>query len=146
MKRIHWGPGRWVVGGLGIAIGLYGAFLLMQRTEDLVAIGTWLAGGVLLHDGILAPLVIVACLLGAYLLPGRLQRTAVMTLVIFGSATLIAIPVLGRFGAKADNPTLLDRNYWIGWLLLGALTLAGSLLVNSARARKVRIDGTRSGR
>ncbi len=141
MKRIQW----WL-GGLGVASGLYGAWLLAQRSEDLVAVGVWLAGGVLLHDAVLAPLVVGVCLLAAYLLPVRLKAPAAMTLVIFGSLTLIAIPVLGRFGAKADNPTLLDRNYWLGWLVLGALTLGGSFLASSIKSRKVRVDGTPSGR
>lgn len=137
---------RWALGALGICVCLYGGYLLMQRTEDLVAVGSWLAGGVLLHDAVLAPVVIGVCLLGAHLLPEKFKEPAVMSLIIFGSATLIAIPVLGRFGAKADNATLLDRNYWVGWLILGALTLLGSLLVSSAKLRKARIDGTRPGR
>ena len=36
--------------------------------------------------------------------------------VVLGSLTLLAIPVLGRFGERPDNATLLDRNYTVGWL------------------------------
>ncbi len=45
--------------------------------------------------------------------------------VVLGSATLLAIPVLGRFGERPDNPTLLDRNYTAGWLVLAALVAGG---------------------
>jgi hypothetical protein len=39
--------------------------------------------------------------------------------------TLLAIPELGRFGARADNPTLLDRHYWLGWSVLVTLVVVG---------------------
>ena len=42
------------------------------------------------------------------------RAPAVAGLVVLGSVTLLAIPVLGRFGARADNPTLLDRHYGVG--------------------------------
>jgi hypothetical protein len=124
------------LGVVGVAVGTYGVWLLLERPEDLIAVSSWLAGGVVLHDALLAPLVLGVCLLGSRLLPTRFHVPAVLTLTIFGSLTLIAIPVLGGFGAKSDNPTLLDRNYLLGWLVLGALTLVGTLLVGAVSARK----------
>ena len=44
-------------------------------------------------------------------------------MVVLGPLTLIAVPVLGRFGAKADNPTLLDRPYWLGYAVVVGLVL-----------------------
>lgn len=122
-------PAQRVLIGLGALCASYGGWLLLLRPHDLIPAGTWLAGGVVLHDAVLAPLVIVSCIVVARVLPQRWRATAAMILVTFGSLTVIAIPVLGRFGAKADNPTLLDRNYLLGWVVLGALTLAGSVLV-----------------
>lgn len=119
---------RFALAAVGIACGSYGGWLLVERRDDLIAVGTWLIGGVLLHDAVVAPVVILMCLVGAYVLPSKLQREGAVGLVVFGSLTLIGIPVLGRFGAKADNATLLDRNYFLGWLLLGTLTLAGCAL------------------
>ena len=46
--------------------------------------------------------------------PDRLAP-GVVALVVLVPVTLLAIPVLGRFGARADRPTLLDRDYWLGW-------------------------------
>ena len=119
---------RWALGGLGIVAGGYGALVLLERPDELVAIGSWLAGGVILHDLVLAPVVIGLCLVGSRLLPQRHHLPAVLSLAVFGSVSIVAIPVLGRFGAKSDNPTLLDRNYLIGWLVIGALTLLASLV------------------
>lgn len=120
---------RWTLGGTGLAAAGYGALVLTERPDDLLAIGTWLAGGVILHDLVLAPLVLGLCLVGGRLLPHRHHRPAVLSLAVFGSVSILAIPVLGRFGAKSDNPTLLDRDYLLGWLLIGALTLLASVLV-----------------
>jgi hypothetical protein len=120
---------RWVLGGSGLAALGYGALVLAERPDDLLAIGTWLAGGVILHDLLLAPFVIAICLLGARVLPHRHHLPGVLVLAVFGSVSVVAIPVLGRFGAKPDNATLLDRHYLLGWLLIGALTLLASVLV-----------------
>jgi hypothetical protein len=133
---------RWAVAAVGVAMGLYGGWLLGERPDDLLAIGTWLAGGVLLHDGVLAPLVIGICLVGARLLPDRFRASAVISLAVFGSLTLIAVPVLGRFGAKPDNPTLLDRNYLVGWLVFGALIVVGSLWAGGGLGRRPAVAGT----
>ncbi len=120
---------RWALGGFGLAAGGYAGWLLTRRPDDLLAVLAWLAGGVIAHDLVLAPLVLGVCLLGSRLLPARAHAGAVLALAVFGSITLVAIPVLVGFGAKADNPTLLDRNYLLGWMSIGALTLAASVVV-----------------
>ncbi|MGL5823996.1 MAG: hypothetical protein ACRCYU_04045 [Nocardioides sp.] len=135
MKRL-----RWILLGVGVVLGLYGAGLLLGRPADLVPVGIWMFGGVLLHDAVLAPLVIGICLLGTRLQPRWLATAAAITLIVFGSLTLLALPVLGRFGSKPDNPTLLDRNYLEGWLLLGVLIAAGGALIGSVLARRANAE------
>ena len=57
---------------------------------------------------------------------------------VLGPVTLLAVPVLGRFGERPDNPTLLDRDYTAGWLVLAgltALTVAAAAVVRSRRTR-----------
>ena len=49
--------------------------------------------------------------------PRSVRAPAAVALVVLGSVTLLAVPVLGRFGARPDNPTLLDRDYSAGWLV-----------------------------
>jgi hypothetical protein len=44
-------------------------------------------------------------------------------LVVLGTVTLMAVPVLGGWGANADNPTILDRNYPVGWLVVAGATM-----------------------
>ena len=121
---------RGLVGLLGLAAATYGALTLLDLgVRNLVDTILWLLGGVLLHDVVLAPLTIGLGVLVAALLRDRpLPRWAgpfVGAGVVLGTVTLVAVPVLGRFGARPDNPTLLDRSYALGWLVLAALTLPG---------------------
>ena len=51
------------------------------------------------------------------LLPRAARAPAVVGFVVLGSVTLLAVPVLGRFGARPDNATLLDRDYVVGWVV-----------------------------
>jgi hypothetical protein len=111
--------------------------LLELGWSNLVATVVWLAGGVLLHDGVLAPATIVVCAVAVLALRSRAWRAAAAGgLVVLGTVTLTAIPVLGRFGAKPDNPTLLDRPYVAGWLVVAALVLAGSVLAGWWASRR----------
>ena len=117
---------RLALGAVGMAIGVVGLrALLEQGLDNLRATVVWLVGGVVLHDGLLAVVTIVVVGLGTRL-PDRLRPYAAAAFVVLGSATLAAVPVLGRFGAHADNPTLLDRDYVAGWLLLAGLVCVGA--------------------
>ena len=129
---------RLALGGVGVLIGLYGVFRLLELGWDnLVATVVWLAGGVVLHDAVLAPLVVVVCALAVLALRSRAWRAAAAGgLVVLGTVTLTAVPVLGRFGAKADNPTLLDRPYVVGWFLLVVLVVLGTVLAGWSAARR----------
>ena len=128
----------------GVLAGCYGIWLLLDLGfENLKATVVWAAGGVVLHDGVLAPLVLVVCVLAVRLLPPPLRPPATVGFVILGTVTVVAIPVLGRFGARPDNPTLLDRPYWTGWLVIAGLTLVGVLATTVLGVRTRRT--TRSG-
>jgi hypothetical protein len=117
-----------LLGSVGMA---YGAWLLLS-TQDLgqiVEVMIWLAAAVVIHDGILAPAVLALGWLGGRLLPRAVARGAVTVLVLLGPVTLVAIPVLGRFGAKPDNPTLLDRDYVQGLLVFAILCVCAGVAV-----------------
>jgi hypothetical protein len=129
---------RMALGTLGLAVGLYGAWLVLSRGHDLLNLVLWLASGVILQDGVLSIGVLVVGAIALKVLPDVAKAPVVVGFVILGSLTLLGIPVLGRFGERADNPTLLDRNYTVGWLVLAGLTLAGVALVTVVRSRRRR--------
>ena len=114
---------RVLLGALGVAVAAYGMWLLLQEDlADLVDTAVWLAGGVVLHDFVLVPLTLLLGLALIRLLPENLRAPVAGGLVVLGTVTLMAVPVLGRWGANADNPTILDRNYTAGWLVVAGVT------------------------
>ena len=127
---------RVALGALGVLAGLYGGWLVLSRGHDLLNLVLWLAGGVVLHDGVLALVVLAAGAAAVRVLPRPAKAPAVVGFVVLGSVTLLAVPVLGRFGARSDNPSLLDRDYTVGWLVLAGLVVVcvvAASLVGSRR-------------
>jgi hypothetical protein len=129
---------RRALGALGVAVTAYGAWLLVSRTDNgqLVDAGVWLAAGVVLHDFVLTIVVLVVAALSLRLLPEPARAPALVGMFLLGSLTLVAFPMLGRFGAREDNPTLLDRPYLASWLVLvgvTVLTVGAASLVRSRR-------------
>ncbi|HEX3224397.1 MAG TPA: hypothetical protein VHR35_17700 [Nocardioides sp.] len=120
---------RVVLGLLGAGAAAYGVVRLLDLGWDNTrATVTWLVGGVVLHDAVLAPATLLVAFVALRLFRRRRLAPAVVVLVVLAPVTLLAVPELGRFGARADNPTLLDRNYWLGWSVLATLVLVGALV------------------
>ena len=135
---------RLLLGALGVAVAAYGAWLLLQEVADndwadLVDTAVWLAGGAVLHDFVLVPLTLLLGLALVRLLPANLRAAVAGGLVVLGTVTLMAVPVLGGWGANADNPTILDRNYPVGWLVVAGVTMLVVVMTIVLRA------GRRSG-
>jgi hypothetical protein len=127
------------VGAAGAVLGVFGMYLLLgEGLDNLVATAVWLVGGLVLHDGVLACVTIAAVSVGLRVVPHRLAGPAAAVFLVLGTVTVTAVPVLGRFGARSDNPTLLDRNYLVGWLLLAGLVCAAAAAMVLVRARWTR--------
>ncbi|MFI2346095.1 hypothetical protein ACH492_03340 [Streptomyces sp. NPDC019443] len=104
---------RTVAGALGLALMAVGATLLLTGGQ-LKDVALWLAGAIVLHDGIIAPLVLgVGLLLAA--VPAR--GTVRGALVVAGCLTMIALPPLVRPGAPT-NPSALPLDYLRNLLLV----------------------------
>ena len=137
----------------GAAAGAYGISLLLGLGQhNLIATVKWLAGGVVLHDGIVGPASIAIAFIVGRVLRGRVPAPVIVGGIVVATVTVVAIPVLGRFGQRSDNATLLDGSYGVGWLVFAGLTL---LLVAAALVRGRRTarradegggDGTGAGR
>ena len=129
---------RWLLGGAGTAVLAYGAALALTRQEllQLAEVAVWLGAGVALHDVVVAGVVLLAASLGGRFLPRAWRAPAVVAMVVWGSLTVLAVPVLGRFGARPDNPTLLDRPYLLTWLAGTLLTAALVAVAGLVLARR----------
>ena len=129
---------RLILGALGVVTGAFGALRFLQLDlPDIVDAVLWLAGGVVLHDAVVAPLTILLTVVLGRVVPDAWRSRVTVAAVVLLTVTAVAVPVLGRFGARADNPSLLDRDYVGGWLVLAALVLVATL-VSGVVARRLR--------
>jgi hypothetical protein len=128
---------RTAIGALGVVIGLFGGWFLLTRQDfdQLTGAAVWLVVGVVLHDGVLAVVTLLLAAVVLRVLPASARAPAIVGFVVLGSVTLLAVPVLGRFGARPDNVTLLDRHYVVGWLVFAALTVAAVVVTSVVRSR-----------
>jgi hypothetical protein len=132
---------RLLIGLVGVAMGAFGALRFLQLDlPDIVNAVLWLAGGVIVHDGILAPLTVGITVLLARVVPSVARVRVTVALVVLTTVTVTAIPVLGKFGARPDNLTILPRNYVVGWLVFAVVVLVVTLLAGPV-ARLVRGRG-----
>ena len=123
---------RIVTGALGLALMTVGAVLLVTGGQ-LKDVALWLAGAIVLHDGIVAPLVLgVGLLLAA--VPAR--GTVRGALIVAGCLTVVALPVLLRPGTP-KNPTVLPLDYVRNWLLaLAAVAVLTGVLLAARWIRR----------
>ncbi|MEU7339564.1 hypothetical protein [Streptomyces sp. NPDC007074] len=105
---------RYLVGAAGVALLGEGGSLLLD-VRDLTDVLVWMGGAVVLHDALIAPLVLLA---GPVLIRGGVRGPVRGALVVAGALTVVALPVLLRPGRPANSSVLpLDypRNLLIAW-------------------------------
>lgn len=132
---------RLAIGACGVVLLLYGAVLVLSRQDpgQWFEVGLWLGVGVLVHDVVLSALVIGTCVLGSRCLPHPWRAPAVVALVVWGALTVVAVPVLVRAGARADNTTLLDRPYAQTWWAISVIVVLLVAVAGLVRSRASRI-------
>ncbi|HYN66361.1 MAG TPA: hypothetical protein VES93_05685 [Ornithinibacter sp.] len=127
------------LGLLGLTATAYGLLLVVGLgLGQLRSVLVWVVGGVVVHDAVLAPLVVALGVLAVLRTSPSWRIPLVWALLVLGPLTLVAVPVLGRFGARADNPTLLDRPYWGGYVVVATVVL---VLTVAAALRRRRSAG-----
>jgi hypothetical protein len=114
---------------LGLAFTAYGVLRVLDLGwANTRAALVWLVGGIVLHDAVLAPAVLILTLVALRLVRRDLLGPWAVALVVLVPTTLVGVPELGRFGADPHNPTLLDRHYWLGWSVLVTLVVVAVVL------------------
>ena len=130
---------RLTLGALGAAGVLWGAWLLSDDGFDkLRSTALWLVGVVVLHDAVLAPIVVVIGVVAARTLERR--AVAAVAFLIWGTLTLAVANVLSGVGGKPDMASLLNRPYMSAWLVLSGVILAGALAVTARTGGRNRAD------
>lgn len=123
-----------VMGLLGLTLLGTGVSLLLD-VRDLTDVLLWLAGAVVLHDGLIAPLVL---LIGMVTVRGAARGAVRGALLVAGVLTAIALPPLLRPGPRG-NPSVLPLDYPRNWLLsLLAVAAVTTVLVLARKVRRSR--------
>ncbi len=118
----------------GVGFGLWGLWLMRDFTsEQLISIGTWFVGALILHDGIIAPLVVLVGVGASRLLPGYARSAAAIAFLVWATLTVVFVNVLSGQGGKPDNSTVLNRPYVLSWIVLTVLIAVVAVLVAHRR-------------
>jgi hypothetical protein len=125
----------------GAALASYGGWLLLRqaswRPVYLISLGGWLFGGVALHDAVVAPVVAVAGLVVARLLPPPWRGAVAGAAASTAALLLVAVPLLWRPDSAPRNPGLHDRPHatglalWVG--LLWTILLLNAVFIRARR-------------
>lgn len=119
----------------GVAAGLWGVWLMRDFSgEQLLSVGIWLGGSVLLHDAVLAPLTVALGVVAARVLPRHARAAAGIAFLLWATLTVTFLPVLSGQGGKPDNDTILGRPYLASWLVLTGVLVGGAVI--AARRRR----------
>lgn len=132
----------WVVAGVALmAFGVRALLFGDTNGTRPVASAVWAAGGLVLHDGVLAPAVFVTGWLLPRVLPRRVRTVALPVLVLAGVCALLLVPhwrsPASRQNASVNPPssaTDIALAVLVGLAALGAAHGVAALL--SARARR----------
>jgi hypothetical protein len=132
---------RALLGLVGVAAAAWGVLLLLDRPDGLLSVLVWAAGGVLVHDLVVAPVSILVGALLARVLPAG-ARAPVLLLVAGWALVGVAVGnVLSGQGGKPDNPSLLTGSYVAAWSVL-TVAVAAVVVVVVLRARRPRTRPT----
>ncbi len=127
---------RIALGGLGLAAMGY-ALLGAAGDPDVKPLRHtgFLVTVLLLHDGVLLPVVIAAGILVHRFAPPPYR--AILQAALLASATVIvvAVPLVLGYGRIADNPSALPRDYGRGLAIVLALIWLTTAIVLLARVR-----------
>jgi hypothetical protein len=112
------GPGQlfWpgvALGGVIMAFGLWGLLSAAPRTRPSEAL-RFVVGAAVVHDLVLAPVVIAIGLVLARVVPARARGPVQGALVVSGAVALFAVPFVRGYGRVSTNPSILPRDYGEG--------------------------------
>ncbi len=135
---------RWSVGVVGVALIAFAVWGIAHDHgyTDPFGLGVWLVAGVLVHDLVLAPLLIVVGAVVARVVPSSVRAVVVVGLVCAGTLALVGVPVALAAARPLANPTILPLDYWRGlglsMLVVVLLTAGVSVVLSSVVARRTR--------
>jgi hypothetical protein len=134
--------GRWrlALGIVGILVVLYGIINLGVHIpiQTLAWVAVWLIAAVVIHHGLVSPVVIAVSSLLRRLIPDRGRRYLQAALIMAVPVTVIAIPMIYRQGSQPPSKALLLQNFTANLGLLLGIIAAASLVGYAIRVARDR--------
>lgn len=130
---------RWRIGlgTAGVLLGLFGVFRLVTQIpfSDLAVLACWLIGAVVIHDGVLSPVVIA---IGAAVarVPARGRRYLQAALIAGACVTVVALPMIYRRNTQPRQKAILLRNYAGNLAILLGIIAALTLVAYAVRVAR----------
>lgn len=112
------------VGAAGIAWGLQG-ILRHRRDTHPAQLAGFVLGDVVVHDAVWAPLVLLAGVAVARLVPARARAWVQAGLLVAGLLLVFAYPEIRGYGRAHGNPTSLPHDYTATSAAAAGIALAG---------------------
>lgn len=131
---------RIVLAVAGLGLLLFGAFRLITEVpfRNLVFVALWLVAALVIHDGILSPLVVSVGWLLRRHVPDRARRFLQVALIISGLVTVIAVPMIFLRGSQPAVKAILLRNYGANLTLIIGLVAVASLVLYAVQVARDR--------
>jgi len=128
---------RIALGVAGTLLLLFGLMRLVTQVpaDMLVVLAIWLIAALVIHDGLVSPL-IVSVGAGLARVPPRARRYLQFTLIVAALIAVIALPLAYREDTQPRAEALLLQNYLGNLTLLVAIVAAISTLAYAIRVAK----------
>lgn len=120
---------RLALGLAGVLLGLYGVYRLLteEPNHKVIMVALWLAAALVIHDGILSPVVVTVGWAIARVVPPRARRYLQAGLIMAALVTVVAIPLIYRRDSQPRSKAMLQQNF--GGNLTVLLSIIGVLIL-----------------
>jgi len=126
-----------MIGWALMSYGVYGLIINAAQTNPSSWL-VWFLGGIVVHDFLLAPVVIGVGVLVSRAVPDRHRGPVQGALVAGGIVSLTALPYVLGFGRSSSNPSALPNNYAAALGLVLVLIAAVAAVLVALRRRRGR--------
>lgn len=129
---------RGLLAAAGVAALAWGVWLAWDfaGAHDAIQVVFWLAGGPVVHDGVVAPVVGVVGLAVVRFVPPVWRAPVAVGAVLSGVLALLAVPLLWHPFGVATNPGLHDGDYAVRLSITLGVVWLGVAVAGIVRARR----------
>jgi hypothetical protein len=130
----------------GLLLGCYGVFRLVTEVPHakLIVLVFWLIGALVIHDGILSPLVVSISWVLARVVPPRGRRYVQFALIAGALVTVIALPMIHRQKVGPANKAILRQNFSVNLTIILAVIAVLTLAAYAVRIARDRVPAASS--